>query len=75
MTDASLRSTQDAIDDVIALMDDYYLTKEDWEAIVELGVGEGYEMEAALKKIDSKVKGAFTRQCVFDLSRFLPDLI
>ncbi|GAA5869122.1 hypothetical protein JCM8547_008702 [Rhodosporidiobolus lusitaniae] len=52
----------DAVDDVIALLDDYYLSKEDWEAIVELGVGEGYEMEQALKKIDSKVKAAFTRK-------------
>ncbi|GAA5889227.1 hypothetical protein JCM6882_000680 [Rhodosporidiobolus microsporus] len=52
----------DAIDEVIELMDEYYLSKEEWEAIVELGVGEGYEQEAVLKSIDSKVKGAFTRR-------------
>ncbi|GAA5969486.1 hypothetical protein JCM11641_008131 [Rhodosporidiobolus odoratus] len=52
----------DAIAAVIELMDDYYLSKEEWEAVVELGVGEEYEMEKALKKIDSKVKSAFTRK-------------
>ncbi|BGP18533.1 hypothetical protein JCM10213_002954 [Rhodosporidiobolus nylandii] len=52
----------EAIEDVMQLMDDYYLSKDDWDAIVELGVGEEYEQEKALKKIDSKVKAAFTRK-------------
>jgi hypothetical protein len=52
---------QEAIDDVIQIMDDYLLTKEDWDAIVELGIGEGFENDATLKKIPSAVKSAFTR--------------
>ncbi|GAA6031539.1 hypothetical protein JCM8097_006509 [Rhodosporidiobolus ruineniae] len=52
----------DAIEDVIDLMDHYYLSKEEWDAITELGVGEGFEQEAELKKIESKVKAAFTRK-------------
>lgn len=55
---------QEAIEEVIQLMDDYYLTKEDWEAIVEMGVGEGYENDATLKKIPTAVKSAFTRMYV-----------
>jgi len=47
-------------------MDDYYITKEDWDALVELGVGEGYEEEAVLKLIPTQTKSAFTRK----LSRF-----
>lgn len=43
-------------------MDDYYITKEDWDALVELGIGEGYEMEAELKKIAPATKTAFTRK-------------
>lgn len=56
--------SQDALEEVIQLMDDYYLTKEDWEAIVEMGVGEGYENDATLKKIAPAVKSAFTRMYV-----------
>lgn len=54
--------SQDAIPEVIELMDDYYITKEDWDALVELGVGEGYEMEPVLKSIPSATKTAFTRK-------------
>ena len=49
---------KDALDDVIALMDSYYLTKDDWDAILELGVG---EMDAEKIKIDSASKSAFTK--------------
>lgn len=56
---------QDAIDEVIEIMDDYFLTKEDWDALVELGVGSGYDEEAVLKLIPSATKSAFTRKCVF----------
>ncbi|KAM0756309.1 DNA replication factor C, large subunit [Meredithblackwellia eburnea MCA 4105] len=51
----------DGIDEVIQLLDDYYLTKEDWDAIIELGVGDGFGQEEVLKKIPSSVKSAFTR--------------
>ena len=51
----------EAIEDVIAVMDEYFLTKEEWDGMVELGIGE-LEGEKVLKEIDSKVKGAFTRK-------------
>ncbi|WVR03532.1 hypothetical protein IAU60_000524 [Kwoniella sp. DSM 27419] len=51
----------DAIDETIEYMDEYYLGKDDWDAFVELGVG---EMSEALitKKIPTAAKSAFTRQ-------------
>ena len=39
-------------------MDSYYLTKDDWDAIMELGVGP-MDMEGV--KIDTQVKTSFTR--------------
>ena len=50
---------KEAIDGIIALMDSYYLTKDDWDAIFELGVG---DMDMEKVKIDGQVKSAFTRQ-------------
>lgn len=50
-----------AVEGVIELMDEYYLTKEDWDALVELGVGEGYDMEGVLKAVSTQTKSAFTR--------------
>lgn len=49
---------KDGIPDVIALMDSYYLTKDDWDAIVELGVG---PMEMEHTKFDTQTKASFTR--------------
>ena len=49
---------KDGLADIIALMDSYYLTKEDWDAILELGVG---PMDVANVKIESQSKSAFTR--------------
>ena len=51
---------KDAVPDVIELMDSYFLTKDDWDAIVELGVGP-MNMEGLPKKIESSTKAAFTR--------------
>lgn len=42
-------------------MDEYFLTKDDWDAIVEFGIGQGYAQEGVLKLIDSRVKASFTR--------------
>ncbi|KAI9733691.1 MAG: hypothetical protein M1834_003294 [Cirrosporium novae-zelandiae] len=50
---------QDQIPEIIELMDSYYLTKDDWDAIIELGVGPMAEDKV---KIDAKVRGAFTRK-------------
>jgi len=49
---------KDGIPSIIDLMDSYYLTKDDWDAVLELGVG---PMEMADVKIDSAIKSAFTR--------------
>lgn len=48
----------DSVGDVIDLMDSYFLTREDFDAIQELGVG---PMSEDLVKIESKTKAAFTR--------------
>lgn len=42
-------------------MDEYYLGKEDWDAFVELGVGE-MNGDAIMKSISTATKSAFTRQ-------------
>lgn len=49
---------KDAVEDIIELMDSYFLTKDDWDALLELGVG---PMNAEDVKIDSQTKSAFTR--------------
>lgn len=48
----------EAVKDVIELMDSYYLTREDFDAIQELGVG---YMNEERVSIDSKAKASFTR--------------
>lgn len=49
---------KDALGSIIDLMDSYFLTKDDWDAILELGVG---PMEMEQIKIDTQVKTSFTR--------------
>ncbi|OCT48022.1 Replication factor C subunit 1 [Cladophialophora carrionii] len=49
---------RDAVQDVIDFMDSYYLTKDDFDAVMELGVGE-FDMEKI--KIESGTKAQFTR--------------
>ena len=49
---------KDAVEGIIDLMDSYFLTKDDWDAILELGVG---PMEMEDIKIDTQVKTSFTR--------------
>lgn len=49
---------QEKVSNVIDLMDSYFLTKEDWDSIVELGLG---PMDEEKVKIDTKTKSAFTR--------------
>ncbi len=50
---------------MIGYMDEYYLSKEDWDAFVELGV-DSMKDDLILKKIPSAVKAAFTRQSVWN---------
>ena len=49
---------KEAVPDVIALMDEYFLTKEDWDAILDLGVGPDDQEHI---KIESQSKATFTR--------------
>jgi replication factor C subunit 1 len=49
---------KEAIPDVIDLMDSYFLTKDDFDAILELGLG---TMDEKNIKIESATKSAFTR--------------
>lgn len=49
---------KEVVQNVIDLMDSYYLTKDDWDAIYELGLG---DMDMERNKVDSAVKSAFTR--------------
>jgi replication factor C subunit 1 len=50
-----------AVDDVIGCMDDYYVSREDWDTIVELGLGEQKD-DVVLKKIATATKTALTRK-------------
>jgi replication factor C subunit 1 len=52
---------QSAVDDVIASMDDYYISREDWDTIVELGLGDQKD-DVVLKKIATATKTALTRK-------------
>jgi len=55
-------------------MDDYYLSKEDWDAIIELGVDEKKD-ELVMKKISTATKTALTRKCVITTNYFVACLI
>lgn len=49
---------KEAVPEIIELMDEYFLTKDDWDAILELGVGDA-DMEKI--KIETQAKATFTR--------------
>lgn len=49
---------KDSVPDVIELMDSYFLTRDDWDAIMDLGVG---PMNPEGIKLDSQTKATFTR--------------
>ncbi|KAJ3814126.1 purine nucleotide binding protein [Lentinula aff. lateritia] len=50
-----------AVDHIIHRMDEYYLSKEDWDTVVELGVGEQKD-DLILKTIPAATKTTFTRK-------------
>lgn len=56
-----LKTGADGIGPVIAFMDDYYLTREDWDTIMDFMIGPE-ATDAVLKKIPTAVKTAFTRK-------------
>ncbi|KAK6465321.1 DNA replication factor C, large subunit [Scheffersomyces coipomensis] len=49
------------IEEVIDVMDYYYLTREDWDSIIDFGVGQD-KGDVILQKIPTKVKSTFTRK-------------
>lgn len=51
----------DAVDDIIQLMDEYYLTKEDFDSIVEISLGPN-NGEVLMKDVPANAKAAFTRK-------------
>ena len=53
---------KDAIPFIIDLMDSYFLTKDDFDAILELGVG---PMDQDCVRIETQVKSTFTRMYVY----------
>lgn len=53
--------SQSAVDEVIDRMDGYYLTKEDWDTVVELGVDD-LKDDLILKKISTATKTALTKK-------------
>ncbi|KAK6457112.1 replication factor RFC1 C terminal domain-containing protein [Scheffersomyces xylosifermentans] len=57
MTDPLIEKQEDGIDDVMDVMDYYFLSREDWDTINELGVGGD-----VTAKISTKVKTTFTRK-------------
>lgn len=52
------RRGKECVSEIIRLMDSYYLTKDDWDALLELAVG---PMAMESVKIDSQTKASFTR--------------
>ena len=52
------REGKEAVPDIIELMDSYFLTKDDFDAILELGVG---PMDQERVKIETQAKATFTR--------------
>lgn len=50
---------KDAVPGVIELMDSYFLTKDDWESLMELGCG---PMDMERVKIETQTKSTFSRQ-------------
>lgn len=51
------------MDEVIQRMDEYYLSKEDWDTVVELGLDEQKD-DLVLKKISTATKSALTKKYV-----------
>jgi len=62
LTEPLIEKGASGIDDVLKMLDGYYLTKEDWNNIMDLGVGRRGHMVDKLKKIPASVKTALTRK-------------
>ncbi|QPG74296.1 hypothetical protein FOA43_001622 [Brettanomyces nanus] len=62
LTTPLIEKGADGIGETLQLLDQYYLTREDWDSIMEMGVGRQGKMDQKLKKIPSRVKTQFTRR-------------
>lgn len=61
LTQPLVKQGADAIPELIEFMDNYYLSKEDWDTILELGIGKN-DAKKVLDSIPSATKSAFTRK-------------
>lgn len=61
LVDPLIEQGESGIESVIGFMDSYYLNKEDWDSIVELGVGRNKDSEL-VKGLKTAVKSKFTRK-------------
>lgn len=52
---------EEGIEEVVKYMDNYYITKEDWDNLIDFGVGNNKGANI-LSQIPTKVKSAFTRK-------------
>lgn len=59
-----VKSGAEGVPEIIEFMDDYYLTREDWDVIMELGVAprDAKRSEDVVKSIPAAVKSSFTRK-------------
>ena len=62
---ADFHPTQSVVNEVIECMDEYYLSKEDWDTILELGVDDKKDQIVA-KNISTATKTALTKKWVID---------
>jgi len=58
-----LSQLKDEVEEVMQYMDEYYVSKDDWDTMVELGVGE-CSQDGVLKKIRGSTKAAFTKRFI-----------
>ncbi|KAI9137395.1 replication factor RFC1 C terminal domain-containing protein [Paraphysoderma sedebokerense] len=56
-----IHDQQDDVPKIIDTMDEYYISREDWDSILDLALGE-YNSEVISKKIPSTAKSRFTRE-------------
>ncbi|KAF9365235.1 hypothetical protein BGX34_010798 [Mortierella sp. NVP85] len=61
LTQPLIQQGADAIPELIEFMDNYYLSKEDWDTVLELGIGKN-DAKKVLDSIPSATKSAFTRK-------------
>lgn len=61
LLDPLLADKAEGVSEVIEFMDTYYLTREDWDAVMEMGVGPD-SGEVRMKALETQTKSAFTRK-------------